>query len=93
MWKVCWIHLPNLLAFLVNVLVEGAVVTQVDAQTRDMRGRLYLVNGGVKGDVLYDVFLFSTLKQLKLLIFERHVVSGPGLVVADRHPQLWIQSC
>ena len=83
MWKVRWIHPHNLFAFLVNVLVEGAVVTQVDAQTLDMRGRLYLVDGGVKGDVLYDVFLFPTPKQLKLLIFERHLVSDPGLVVAD----------
>ena len=58
--------------------MEGAVVTQVDAQTLDMRGRLYWVGGGVKGVVLYDV-LFSTPKQLKLFIVEKHVVPGPGV--------------
>ena len=60
--------------------MEGAVVTQVDAQTLDMGGRLYLVGGGEKGGVLYDVLLFSTPKQLKLFIIERNVVvPSPGV--------------
>ena len=69
-----------------NVVVEGAIVTQMDAQTLDMGGRLYWVDGGVKGGVLYDVLPFSTPKQLKLFIVEKHDVA-PVLVVADRHPQ------
>ena len=60
--------------------MEGAVVTQVDVQTLDIGGRLYWVGGGVKGGVLYDVLLFSTPKQLKFFIVERHVVVlGPGV--------------
>ena len=79
-----------------NVVVEGAILTQVDPQTLDMGGHFYWVGGGVKGGVMFDVLLFSTPKQLKLVVVERHVVVlGPGVycIVADPHPQLWIQSC
>ena len=51
-----------------NVVVEGAVVTQVDAQTLDMGGHFYWVSGGVKGCVMFDVLLFSTPKQLPVLL-------------------------
>ena len=55
-------------------MVEGTVVTQVDTQTLDMGGGFYWVGGSVKGGVMFDVLLFSTPKQLKIV-----VVFGSGV--------------